>query len=37
MHVEAFAVGREGERGGAGETLVCEFDRTVLSLKRPGG
>ena len=27
MHVEAFAVNREDE-------LVCEFDRTVLSLKR---
>jgi len=28
MHVEAFAVNREDE------PLVCEFDRTVLSLKR---
>jgi acyl dehydratase len=29
MRVEAFAVDRED-----GETLVCEFERTVLSLKR---
>jgi len=29
MHVEVFRV--DGEE----ETLVCEFDRTVLSLKRP--
>ncbi|PSQ29304.1 molybdenum cofactor biosynthesis protein [Halobacteriales archaeon QS_9_68_17] len=28
MHVEAFAVSRDDE-------LVCEFDRTVLSEKRP--
>ncbi|WP_135820017.1 MaoC family dehydratase [Halostella litorea] len=28
MHVEAFAVNRDDE-------LVCEFDRTVLSEKRP--
>jgi hypothetical protein len=28
MHVEAFAVNREDE------PLVCEFDRTALSLKR---
>jgi acyl dehydratase len=34
MHVEAFAVNRDGEGGDDGETLVCEFDRTVLSLKR---
>ncbi|WP_135828977.1 MaoC family dehydratase [Halorussus halobius] len=32
MHVEAFAVNREGEAGD--DLLVCEFDRTVLSLKR---
>ncbi|WP_224450027.1 MaoC family dehydratase [Haloprofundus salilacus] len=31
MHVEAFVVG-DGQRE---EELVCEFDRTVLSLKRP--
>ncbi|MFB6127414.1 MAG: MaoC family dehydratase [Halolamina sp.] len=30
MHVEAFTV--DGEDGD--DTLVCEFDRTVLSLKR---
>ena len=35
MHVEAFVVNRDGEGGKEGETLVCEFDRTVLSLKRP--
>ncbi len=29
MHVEAFTV------NGAEETLVCEFDRTALSLKHP--
>ena len=34
MHVEAFVVDRDGEGGKEGETLVCEFDRTVLSLKR---
>jgi hypothetical protein len=32
MHVEAFAVNRSD--GEADETLVCEFDRTALSLKR---
>jgi acyl dehydratase len=32
MHVEAFAVNREDEDGD--DLLVCEFDRTVLSLKR---
>jgi len=31
MHVEAFTVADEGEE----DTLVCEFDRTVLSEKRP--
>jgi acyl dehydratase len=31
MHVEAFKVEPEGE-----DTLVCEFDRTALSLKRQG-
>jgi acyl dehydratase len=31
MHVEVFAVNR------ADEPLVCEFDRTVLSLKRDDG
>ncbi len=30
MHVEAFVVDRDGEDD---EVLVCEFDRTVLSLK----
>ena len=34
MHVEAFVVDRDGEGGRDGETLVCEFDRTVLSLKK---
>jgi len=35
MHVEAFVTNRDdGEEGLDGETLVCEFDRTVLSLKR---
>jgi acyl dehydratase len=29
MHVEAFKVESDGE-----DTLVCEFDRTALSLKR---
>jgi acyl dehydratase len=32
MHVEAFAVNREDDDGE--EPLVCEFDRTALSLKR---
>ena len=44
MHVEVFRVNdREGTDGpssegadGAEEPLVCSFDRTVLSLKRPG-
>jgi acyl dehydratase len=31
MHVEAFVVDREGEDG---DVLVCEFDRTALSLRR---
>ena len=31
MHVEAFTVADEGDA----DTLVCEFDRTVLSEKRP--
>jgi acyl dehydratase len=36
MRVEAFVVNRGGEDGEDDheETLVCEFDRTVLSLKR---
>ena len=35
MHVEAFAVNRDDDgTKGDGETLVCEFDRTVLSLKK---
>jgi acyl dehydratase len=40
MRVEAFAVNRGDEVGDddedddEGETLVCEFERTVLSLKR---
>ncbi|NHX35588.1 MULTISPECIES: MaoC family dehydratase [Halolamina] len=33
MHVEAFKVD-EGGNGPDGDTLVCEFDRTALSLKR---
>ncbi len=37
MRVEAFVVNRDGEGGRDGETLVCEFDRTVLSLKRDDG
>jgi acyl dehydratase len=32
FHVEAFAVNREADDGES--PLVCEFDRTVLSLKR---
>jgi acyl dehydratase len=32
MHVEVFAVNRETEAGE--EVLVCEFDRTALSLKK---
>jgi acyl dehydratase len=41
MHVEAFKVGSPEGASAAeaeledGETLVCEFDRTVLSLKKP--
>lgn len=34
MHVDVFAVNRDGEGGDDGETLVCEFDRTVLSLRK---
>jgi acyl dehydratase len=37
MHVEVFKVNADGQgddEGDDGETLVCEFDRTVLSLKR---
>ncbi len=41
MHVEAFTVNGSSGSGGSSdesddgdETLVCEFDRTVLSLKR---
>ncbi|ESP88565.1 MaoC family dehydratase [Candidatus Halobonum tyrrellensis] len=41
MRVEAFKVdgedgtnGDDGDRDGQGDTLVCEFERTVLSLKR---
>jgi acyl dehydratase len=45
MHVEAFVVdgGDGGDDGsaegdsGEGDRLVCEFDRTVLSERRPGG
>jgi len=33
MRVEAFVVNRDGEGGSAGETLVCSFERTVLSLR----
>ena len=32
MHVEAFAVNREDDDGD--DLLVCEFDRTALSLKK---
>jgi len=35
LHVEAFVVNRDGAGGEEGETLVCELDRTALSLKRP--
>jgi len=35
MHVEAFKVDGETDAGD-GETLVCSFDRTVLSLKADG-
>ncbi|MFC7177324.1 MaoC family dehydratase [Halosegnis marinus] len=34
MHVEAFKVD-EGGDGPNGDTLVCSFDRTALSLKQP--
>jgi hypothetical protein len=34
MHVEAFVVNRDGTGGATGETLVCEFDRTILSVQR---
>jgi acyl dehydratase len=34
MQVEAFVVDRDGEGDVEGETLVCRFDRTALSLKR---
>ena len=33
MRVEAFAVNRDGDGGRDGETLVCSFDRTVLSVR----
>jgi acyl dehydratase len=33
MRVEAFVVNRDGEGGAVGETLVCSFERTVLSLR----
>ena len=33
MHVEALKVSEDGD-GPNGDTLVCEFDRTALSLKR---
>ncbi|MDZ7702048.1 MAG: MaoC family dehydratase [Halobacteriales archaeon] len=36
MRVEAFVVNRDGEGGDDGETLVCSFERTALSLKRSG-
>jgi acyl dehydratase len=35
MRVEAYKVD-EGGDGPDGDTLVCEFERTALSLKRPG-
>ncbi|GAB7090147.1 MaoC family dehydratase [Halorubrum luteum] len=34
MHVEAFVVNTE-DTDADGDTLVCEFDRTVLSVKKP--
>jgi acyl dehydratase len=34
MKVEAFKVNEDGEGGEDGETLVCELERTILSLKR---
>jgi acyl dehydratase len=34
MRVEAMVVNRDSDGGEDGETLVCEFERTVLSLKR---
>jgi acyl dehydratase len=37
MHVEAVVVNRDGEGGREGETLVCDFERTVLSLKADEG
>jgi acyl dehydratase len=35
MHVEVFKVAGRDVESDDDETLVCEFDRTVLSLKRP--
>jgi acyl dehydratase len=39
MHVEVFVVDRQTDAGAdpaeAGEILVCEFERTALSKKRP--
>ena len=32
MHVEAFKIAEDGD-----DVLVCEFDRTALSKKRPNG
>jgi acyl dehydratase len=37
MRVEAFVVNRDGEGGDEGETLVCAFERTALSLKDHDG
>ena len=34
MHVDAYKVGDGGD-GPDGDTLVCEFDRTALSLRQP--
>lgn len=35
MHVEAFAIGGGDDDDDRDDRLVCEFDRTVLSRKRP--
>jgi len=34
MRVEAFKMNEDGEGGEEGETLVCELERTILSLKQ---
>ena len=35
MHVEAYKVGEPRDGPDGEDTLVCEFDRTALSLKKP--